>query len=421
VVAPDPRRLIILLTLGSVVALSAASAAIASGGPSLLDAPSVVGTATAGKRLTGLSGNWAGSGPISYRFQWYRCNAAGASCLVVHGATQPSYPLAPRDIGKTLGLTVYATDTTGTAAAFSSLVGPIASSRPLLESTAQPVVTGPPVEGKTLQVTTGAWSPTPPTLAYQWERCNHNGRACAAIPKATGSSYTIGTDDLGHALLAIVQGTNGATIQNAFSTASPAVVDGSILGPVSKLGPSVAGEPIVGQSLTATPGSWKGVGPIGFTYSWYRCDAAGAHCALRGSTRPTYKLGTADIGATIGLTLKASDATGVTTLYASLVGPVAAPTAPLAPTTSPTITGTAEVGAALTALPGQWSAVTTAYAYAWLRCNVNGRVCIPIAGATSASYTPTAADRHHTLVAQVKASYGHASQTAITAATAPVT
>jgi hypothetical protein len=418
VVARRQRRLVFLLALGSLVATPAA---IASGGPSLLDSPSVVGTAAAGKRLTGLSGNWAGSGPISYRFQWYRCNAAGASCLAVPGSTRPTYPLAARDVGKTLGLTVYATDPSGTALAFSSLVGPIAPSRPLLESTAQPVVTGPPVEGKVLQVTTGAWSPTPPTLAYQWERCNANGRACAAIPKATDSSYTIGSADLGHALLAIVQGTNGPTIQNAFSTASPAVVDGSILGPVSSLGPAVVGEPIVGQSLVAAPGSWKGVGPIGFTYSWYRCDADGGHCALRGSTTPTYKLGKADIGATIGLTLKASDATGVKILYASLVGPVAAPTATLAPTVAPTITGTAEVGSALTALPGEWSAVSTGYAYAWLRCNLNGRVCAPIAGATSASYTPTAADSHHALVVQVKASYGRASQAAISAATAPVT
>ena len=40
-------------------------------------APTVIGTAAAGKRLTGLSGTWGGFGQITYRFQWYRCNAAG--------------------------------------------------------------------------------------------------------------------------------------------------------------------------------------------------------------------------------------------------------------------------------------------------------------------------------------------------------
>ena len=59
---------------------------------------------------------------------------------------------------------------------------------------------GPPVVGKTIQVTTGTWSPTPPKLTYRWERCNANGRVCAAIPNATTSSYTIAGADLGHAL-----------------------------------------------------------------------------------------------------------------------------------------------------------------------------------------------------------------------------
>ncbi|HWE80553.1 MAG TPA: hypothetical protein VG265_02795, partial [Gaiellaceae bacterium] len=31
--------------------------------------PTVIGTATVGKRLTGLSGTWAGFGTIGYRFQ----------------------------------------------------------------------------------------------------------------------------------------------------------------------------------------------------------------------------------------------------------------------------------------------------------------------------------------------------------------
>ena len=77
--------------------------------------PSVLGTAAAGKRLTGLSGTWAGFDAITYHFQWYRCNAAGASCLSIHGATSPTYALGNKDIGKTVGLTVYATDSTGTA------------------------------------------------------------------------------------------------------------------------------------------------------------------------------------------------------------------------------------------------------------------------------------------------------------------
>src|SRR5262249_42618121 len=193
------------------------------------------------------SGTWSGLSSITYTFQWYRCNAAGAKCSSVHGATSPSYQLGDRDVGQTVGLAVHATDSSGTATAYSSLMGPIATKRPLLEATAQPVVAGAPAQGKTVQVTTGTWSPVPTNLTYRWERCNANGRNCAAIPGATGTSYAITSADVGHALLALVRASNGSTIQNAFSTATPAVVPASVKGPTSTFGPVVNGFAGVGQ------------------------------------------------------------------------------------------------------------------------------------------------------------------------------
>jgi hypothetical protein len=382
----------------------------------------VIGTAAAGKLLTGLSGTWAGFGNITYRFQWYRCNAAGAACLSVHGATSPSYQLTVKDVGQTLGLTVSATDSTGTKAAFASLVGPIAPKLPLLESTAQPVVTGPPVEGKTIEVTTGTWSPVPASLTYRWERCNPNGRACAAIAGSTSSSYTVTGADLGHALLTIVQAINGTTIQNAFSTATPAVVGPGVHGPKATIGPTVVGVPSTGQQLSVAPGIWSGVGPIAFTYRWYRCDSMGSHCALgQSSPAGSYLIATDDAGETIGVTLVATDSTGTTTAYTSLVGPVTAARATLAPTTVPTISGTQTVGGTLTVEQGVWTGTPTRYAVAWLRCNRNGRLCKPIAGATKPSYRATSADAGHTIVATVTATAGRVTQAAVTAATAPIT
>jgi large repetitive protein len=384
--------------------------------------PTVIGTAAVGKLLTGLSGTWAGFSAISYHFQWHRCNAAGAACVSVHGATSPSYRLGEKDVGQTLGLTVLATDTTGTATASSSLIGPIAPRRPLLESTAQPVVAGPPVQGKIVQVTTGTWSPVPAKLAYRWERCNASGRSCAAIPRATGTSYTVSGADLGHALLAIVQAANGTTIQNAFSTATPAVVPGTVKGPAPILGPTVGGYAVVGQQLAADPGIWKGVGPTSFAYKWYRCDENGAHCALaKSSPSSTYPVTAKDAGRTIALTVRVTDSTGSKVAYASLVGPAADAGATLTPTSVPTISGTARVGGALSIATGVWSAQPSAYKTTWLRCNANGRLCSPIAGATRASYNPTPADAGHTLVASVVASSGGLTQAALTAATAPIT
>jgi hypothetical protein len=413
----------VCVAAAGVIVLRPVAAAVATpGGPSVTDAPTAVGTASAGKRLTALSGNWAGTGAVVYRYQWYRCNAAGAGCATIRGATSSSYPLGPKDVGKTVGLTVWATDSFGTSSAVASLVGPIAPARPLLETTAQPVVTGAPVESKSLQVTTGAWSPTPAELSYQWERCNANGRVCAAIDGATQSSYTPGASDLGHALLAIVQGKNGTTIQNTFSTASPAIVDGSVIGPRLVFGPSVTGTLVAGQRLSAVTGVWKGVGPIGFSYQWFRCSSTGTHClSIHGSTSPTYKLVAKDVGAAIGLTEYASDSTGTTIAYASLVGPIAGLGGAPTPTTPPTISGTARAGGTLTIVPGVWSPAPSGYTYAWLLCNPNGRLCTPVAGATSPSYRPGSAATGHAVVGQVTATSAGASQPALTPATAVLT
>jgi hypothetical protein len=393
----------------------------AANGPSATAGPTVIGTAAAGKRLSGLSGNWAGFGRVSYHFQWYRCNAAGAACLSVHGATSPSYALVDRDVGKTLGLTVSASDSTGTTSAYSSLVGPIAPRRPLLESTVQPSVMGPPVEGKTVQVTTGTWSPVPASLAYRWTRCNSNGRACAAIPNAIGTSYTIAPADLGHTLVAIVQGKNGSTIQNSFSTSTPAVVSASVHRPTFSVGPSVAGTAVEGQQLSAATGIWKGVGPIAFGFRWYRCDDNGGHCArIGGAGSATYTLHARDIGATIALTVAATDSVGTAVAYASLIGPVAAGDAALTPISLPTISGTTRIGETLTITSGAWTTSPSRFTYAWLRCNQNGRLCAPIPGATAASYKPTSEDAGHTLVASIVAAAAGSTQAALTVATAPV-
>lgn len=58
--------------------------------------------------------------------------------------------------------------------------------------------------------------------------------------------------------------------------------------------------------------------------------------------------------------------------------------------TPPTVTGTATLGATLTATQGTWMNAATTYAYQWLRCSNAG--CVAIAGATAATYRIVPAD-----------------------------
>lgn len=99
-------------------------------------------------------------------------------------------------------------------------------------------------------------------------------------------------------------------------------------------------------------------------------------------------------------------------------GPVGVP----ANTALPTISGSAAVGQTLTASTGSWSNSPTSYTYAWQRCDSTGSACVPIGGATAASYTVQAADAGSTVrVAVTAVNAGGPSAPATSAPTAVVT
>lgn len=81
--------------------------------------PTVTGTATQGQTLTGSNGTW-GDEPASYTYQWQHCDAAGASCTDVAGATAATYAVSAADVGFTLRLSVTAVNKYGSVAALSA-------------------------------------------------------------------------------------------------------------------------------------------------------------------------------------------------------------------------------------------------------------------------------------------------------------
>ena len=388
-----------------------AGLALLAAGPTNASRPAVTGNLQQGKRLTATAGTWVGTGTIAYAYQWYRCDATGAHCSSIHGATKSAYTEVTKDVGKTLGLTVRATDGTGTTAAYAPLAGLVSAVTATPVATSQPPVSGDPIVGQPVKVEAGAWTVTPKALVYAWLRCNANGRICVPIAAATTDTYTLDADDLGHVLVA----TAAAGKQTVLSISTGLVR--AAPGPVASGRPSVSGTAQQGKQLTATAGTWSGSGTIAYAYQWYRCDTTGAHCSsIHGSTKATYTQVAADAGKTIGLTVRATDGTGTTAAYASLVGPVAPATSKLAATAQPTLAGTTTVGQTLQATQGTWTGAPASFTYAWLRCNANGRLCTAIAGATAASYVLTADDSGHTIVATLTATAGTATQAALTVA-----
>jgi hypothetical protein len=191
-------------------AWSVAAHVAAATGPTASVPPTLAGVLLKGKQLTGSAGTWTSSGTIQYAYQWYRCDATGAHCQSIHGATKPTYKQVAKDVGATIGFAVHATDGTGTNTAYASLAGPVAAPGSPLYATAQPTIVGTPAPGNTLQVGPGSWSQTPSSFGYRWLRCNANGRLCAAIPGANAARYSVTVADSGHALVAVVQANAGA-------------------------------------------------------------------------------------------------------------------------------------------------------------------------------------------------------------------
>jgi hypothetical protein len=82
--------------------------------------PALSGTAQVGKTLSTTNGSWSGATPMTFAYQWRRCDAAGSSCVSIPGATSSSYALASADLGRTIRAQVTATNAAGSASASSA-------------------------------------------------------------------------------------------------------------------------------------------------------------------------------------------------------------------------------------------------------------------------------------------------------------
>jgi hypothetical protein len=120
----------ILGVAAAVAALGAAFATVLAGSshaqtgaPNNTAVPTISGTATNGSRLTANRGTWTGTAPITYTFQWRRCNPGGQACADISGATQETYTVAGNDVGRTLRVQVTARNAQGTDTATSNNTG----------------------------------------------------------------------------------------------------------------------------------------------------------------------------------------------------------------------------------------------------------------------------------------------------------
>jgi hypothetical protein len=322
--------------------------------------PTITGTAVVGNTLTAVTGAWTPSS-VTFTYQWKRGGTA------ISGATSSSYTLVAADLNYSISVTVVAaatgyTSTTVTSAGTAAVLDK-------LTATPTPLITGNTTVGSVLTVNPGTWTPATVTLSYQWYRNS------VAIAGATATTYTlVAADDL---TLITVKVTGSKSGYGDVTTTSATFQVGQQF--VKTPTPTIKGNNWVGQTLTATIGTWD-TGAV-LTHQWLRNGVA-----IAGATGHSYKLVTADIGAKITFSTTGTKAGFVTKTQTSTATAAILNGKPFTKAATPVITGSLKVGKTLGTNNGYWSPSPTKVTYQWLR-NL-----APIAGATKSTYKLTAAD-----------------------------
>ena len=93
--------------------------------------------------------------------------------------------------------------------------------------------------------------------------------------------------------------------------------------PVNTAAPTISGNALENQLLTANDGSWS-TPPTSFSYQWLQCDTAGNGCVdiKSNGTGKTYRVQTADVGKTIRVRVTATNNDGGTTVTTVQTAPI---------------------------------------------------------------------------------------------------
>src|SRR6266404_374329 len=101
--------------------------------------------------------------------------------------------------------------------------------------------------------------------------------------------------------------------------------------PVNTAPPAISGTPTVGQTLTASDGTWSNA-PTSFAYQWLRCNGGGNSCgSVANGTQKTYTLVGSDAGHTMRVRVTATNADGSASAQSAQTAAVAPATSSAAP------------------------------------------------------------------------------------------
>ena len=270
-----------------------------------------------GHTLTASAGTWSGTFPITFSYQWKRCDASdpvNGPCVAISGATGSSYTATPADYRMRIRVAVSATNRDGRHTQNSEVTPTVTAIAPKNTATPPILPGGTNQVDQTLTVGTGTWSGSAPiAFTYSWRRCDPVGDldTCVPIVGGTAASYSPTVADIGFSLRVWIVGQNLVGSDTVITNHTYPIVDKPHFAPSIVAPPLVAGVALPGRQLTANIGAFKGDAPIATTFHWYRCNAVGDDChAIAGGTKLVYYPTGDDVGYTLRLFVSATNQYG---------------------------------------------------------------------------------------------------------------
>jgi RTX calcium-binding nonapeptide repeat (4 copies)/Bacterial pre-peptidase C-terminal domain/Subtilase family len=265
--------------------------------------PTVTGVMREGELVRAQAGAWSGTQPVSFAFQWQRCDSAGALCSPLPGIAGDAYELTPGDVDSTIRVHVTATNPAGSSSATSARTAVVVPLAP--RSVDPPTIAGTARDGSTLHVAEGSWvSSRPLTLTHQWLRCPSGSAGCVPIPGATAATFALGRVDIGMRVAVTVTAANAGG--QASVTATPVAVGARR--PESAGRPAVSGRALTGAVLRADEGRWVGTRPLEYQLRWQRCGYNGRRCeTIAGGVGPRYLVKASDAGTRLRVRVRADN------------------------------------------------------------------------------------------------------------------
>jgi hypothetical protein len=260
----------------------------------------VIGPAIAGAMLTATTGEWSGA-PTSYGYQWLACEAGGA-CVEIPEATAPTYTVIAPEVGYTLRVLITATGAGGSQTEVSEETATIGEAPPA--NIVLPQIAGPTLKGAKLTASTGEWSGSPTSYAYEWQSCDPLG-TCTKIEGARSSTLALTAADVGHTIRVVVTATGPGGSQTATSEETATISEPPPPPTLNLSLPKITGTTTEGQKLTASTGEWSG-SPTSYAYEWQSCGPLGTCVKIEGATSSAHTLTAADVGHAIRVLVTAT-------------------------------------------------------------------------------------------------------------------